>query len=190
MRPALVMIWCGCGPLAHEQPLKPPVPERQLADGGAVAPNARSVFQEAGSITSCVIKAKDVVIVLDIDPVSSHTLATADLVTARFRAEVTSSSLMLSSYQRSPMYEQWDAACSATPVDDGECMAAVARRLRTDWLLWGELERSGGHFRVSVQLVPSRSPKDRRSLTFQFTSHDEIPLATHNAWEQLVREDP
>ena len=33
----------------------------------------------------------------------------------------------------------------------------------------------------AVQLVPSASPGDHRNVTFQFTTDDELALATHNA---------
>jgi hypothetical protein len=107
-------------------------------------------------------------------------------VTEEFRVEVKATPLPLSPYRGNWINERLMSGCDATPRDDGECMARIGQRFKTDWVLWGVLREDAGRTIVDAQLIPTSDPSRARKLTFEIDDSD-VPRAVRAAWQQISK---
>lgn len=171
--------------LACGHPIEPRRAPTLSHDGSGSAKH--STTPVVNSLTySCKIKPPDQIVVFDIGPMNQGTVDVSDLITERLRNEILDRGLNLSVYRRYAVYEQWDQGCKAEPGDDGSCMAAIGKRLRTDWVLWGEVARGSKGYEVQLQLV-SVGDSTHRELTFGFPNRDGLTAAVAIAWRTLVK---
>jgi hypothetical protein len=185
---AAVAMLLGCGARPQvSTPQQHQIPDRTVATDGAsksggTLPDGKS---ETGTGGTCILKPRDLLVVLEIEPLSGRTFNSSEEVTNQIRSQVLSYKIDLSSYRGYPTFEQWDQKCSALPDGDGQCMAAVGRRLSTQWVIWGTLSKVSVGFEVSLQIV-SVSDSSHRETKFTFSDRSMIHGNVREALRRLL----
>jgi len=156
--------------------------------------------KEGEDDAACIVNRREIVVVLDFHTNegegkwSTGGLQTKieQAVSAEFRKRATLAVGRVSSYSGLTIGERLIGGCTSplrsfdksSLAQDGSCMARVAQRLNTDWLLSGFVDPVADGYVIDAQLV-SRSGGER-SATVEFAEISQLPRVVQEAWSRLT----
>lgn len=201
----LILVACACCHLP-DRTYDPATHRRQGNDAGSDTVKEDSTVNtgvRGRADYQCIVNRDEILIILNfVSNMGEHDWKSTSersriqaQISESFRAEARTTLLRLSPYRSSTLEERVRGGCTS-PLnvvfdkdgisEDPKCMALVARRLSTSWLLSGFVDPAGDLYVVDAQLVSASDPDNPRTVKFMFSGSQDVAESVRIAWKQLV----